>query len=52
MESQPQNPELRINPENCHPWEGWVRVNGVQMLHVANVKAFCMDTKNNMVKFW
>ena len=20
MESQPQNPELRINPENFHPW--------------------------------
>ena len=19
MESQPQNPEFRINPENCHP---------------------------------
>ena len=21
MESQPQNPEFRINPENFHPWE-------------------------------
>ena len=21
MESQPQNPEFRINPENVHPWE-------------------------------
>ena len=20
MESQPQNPEFRINPENLHPW--------------------------------
>ena len=20
MESQPQNPEFRINPENFHPW--------------------------------
>ena len=20
MESQPQNPESRINPENFHPW--------------------------------
>ena len=20
MESQPQNPEFRINPENSHPW--------------------------------
>ena len=21
MESQPQNPEFRINPENFHPWQ-------------------------------
>ena len=21
MESQPQNPEFRMNPENFHPWE-------------------------------
>ena len=21
MESQPQNPEFRINPENFHPWK-------------------------------
>ena len=21
MESQPQNPEFRINPKNCHPCE-------------------------------
>ena len=23
MESQPQNPEFRINPENFHPCIGW-----------------------------
>ena len=23
MESQPQNPEFRINPENFHPWCQW-----------------------------
>ena len=21
MESQPQNPELRVDPENFHPWK-------------------------------
>ena len=24
MESQPQNPEFRINPENFHPWKNMV----------------------------
>ena len=25
MESQPQNPEFRINPENFHPWKEHAR---------------------------
>ena len=27
MESQPQNPELRINPENFHPCISYVKIN-------------------------
>ena len=30
MESQPQNPEFRINPENLHPWKFCNENNGHQ----------------------
>ena len=30
MESQPQNPEFRINPENLHPWKHVVSLSGKQ----------------------
>ena len=34
MESQPQNPEFRINPENFHPWYQKI-VNTAQSLYNA-----------------
>ena len=31
MGKQPRNPEVRINPENFHPWDivTWVKVSGL-----------------------
>ena len=31
MESQPQNPEFRINPENFHPWDSEEKVLVLQL---------------------
>ena len=36
MESQSQNPESRINPENVHPWRS-----GKMIHHCAEVLASC-----------
>ena len=37
MESQPQNPEFRINPENFHTC---VKQNGLK-IHALNTSSFC-----------
>ena len=33
MESQPQNPEFRINPENFHPWMSDLMLNACASLN-------------------
>ena len=32
MESQPQNPEFRINPENFHPWAEGMTVEPTEII--------------------
>ena len=34
MESQPQNPEFRINPENFHPWSLNKRISDRDVIRV------------------
>ena len=33
MESQPQNPEFRINPENFHPWNCRNKISMVMLMY-------------------
>ena len=47
MESQPQNPEFKINPENLHPCN-WCLI--YSYLHIMLNLLFA--TKNQMPIFW
>ena len=49
MESQPQNPEFRINPENSHPWKVKIRNRYNQVPHLTQDNVWESDiTQENI----
>ena len=45
MESQPQNPDFRINPENFHPCRNFFQES--EKMRKKSVSAFKMECNNN-----
>ena len=49
MESQPQNPEFRIKPENFHPWKVKIRNQYNQVPHLTGYNTWESDiTQENI----
>ena len=49
MESQPQNPEFRINPENFHPWicSGIQLTRIVQLFSYLSMETYMVGSQKN-----
>ena len=51
MESQPQNPEFRINPENFHPCCCHLSYPNVTILAILNPQVATMPPKQVLVQY-
>ena len=51
MESQPQNPEFRINPENFHPWTcSGIQLTGiVQLFSYLSMERYIVGSQKNLL---